>query len=94
MLGFPIPDIQIQTRKSSEKTDMTLFGQGAQRAFKMSSLIQLKLNKIQASTSERPFLCSPVSQDRLQVPQDAKAEAPNIPHDKFGHRKPKKNLQS
>ena len=52
--------------------------------FKVGFLIHPKSIKIQAWISKFPFLCSPKSQDRSNVPQDAKVEAPGKPNDNFG----------
>ena len=92
MLGFPTPATQIQTHKSSEKhpgnryEKILFFGPNVSKnLFKWVPLNRQKINKIQAWTSQCPFLCSPMSQDRPRVPQDAKVEAPSMPNDTHGH---------
>ena len=53
----------------------------------MGTKIQQNSVKIQAWTSKCPLLCSPVSQNRPRVSQDAKVKPPIIPNDKFASQK-------
>ena len=53
----------------------------------MGTKIHQKSVKIQAWTSKCPLLCSPVSQNRPRVPQDAKVKPPIMPNDKFASQK-------
>ena len=46
-----------------------------------------KINKNQAWTSKCPFLCSPLSQDRPRVLQDAKVKPPSMQNNRFGYQK-------
>ena len=54
----------------------------------MGPLNQLKIDKIQAWTSQVLPNVPGSSQDRPRVPQDAKVEAPSMPNDTHGHHKP------
>ena len=53
----------------------------------MGTKIHKKSVKIQAWTLKCPLLCSPVSQNRPRVPQDAKVKPPIMPNDKFASQK-------
>ena len=45
----------------------------------MESLTHKKIMEIRAWASKCPLLCSPMSQDRPRVPQDAKVKPPSMP---------------
>ena len=53
----------------------------------MPSLNPPKINKNPSPDREVFFLCSQVPQDRPELPQDVKVEAPSVPNDKFRHQK-------
>ena len=49
--------------------------------------IYQKSVEIQAWTSKTPLLCSPVSQNRPRVPQDAEVKPPIMPNDRLASQK-------
>ena len=92
MLSFAILDIHIQIQKPFEKEawkhasqNAHFLVQGTQKALNMGSPNTLKINKNQAWTSKCPFLCSPVSQSRPGLPQDAEVKPPSLPNNRFGY---------
>ena len=60
----------------------------------MVSINPPKMHKIQAWALMPSSLCSPMSQDRPRVPQDAKVEAPSMPNDKLVHTSKIHNLEA
>ena len=74
MLGFPIPDTQIQTPKIITKSNLEIhmkkssfWSKSTRKAIKIRPLNQEKIDKIQAWTSQGPSLCPPMSQGRPRI---------------------------
>ena len=80
-------NLEIDMKKSCFRSTCT------QKSLKMGPLNQLKIDKIQAWTSQVLPNVPGSSQDRPRVPQDAKVEAPSMPNDTHGHHKPEICLQ-
>ena len=96
---FPNPKHPDSDPKPSEKATWKqicknhfFWSNGIQKALKVCPRNQPKIDKIQAWTSQYPR-CSPMSQDRPRVSQDAKEEAPCMPSHMQGHQKSKIFLQ-
>ena len=84
MLGFQMPDIQIQTQESDKEPlkqagKKHFFVQGIQTTLIMGSLNPQKIIKTSSLDFNMPFFRSPVSQDRPRATQDVKVEALSMP---------------
>ena len=95
MLGFPIPDTQIQTQKSLEKQPGNryekpmFFGPNVPNNFINGSPKSTKNGQKSCLDLTVSFLVVPnvpgSSQDHPRVPQDGKVEAPSMPNHTHGH---------